>query len=57
MKNTLIKKHKNLAIYKADKPTFGGFYIVADHSHKLAINGLCLDAASDLFKQLKTLSK
>jgi hypothetical protein len=57
MENTLIKKHKNLAIYKADKSTFGGFYIVADHSQKLAKNDLCLDAAINLFNQLKNITR
>jgi hypothetical protein len=48
---------KIIAIYKADKPTFGGFYIVADNSKKLAKNDLCLDAAINLFNQLKNITR
>lgn len=54
MKDTkkLIIKDKGYAIYKSSKPVLGGYYVVCDLKKRKAKNGLSLDSAYDLFKQL-----
>ena len=50
-----IKTHGlNLSVVKLDKPVFGGQYAVINGDRMK--DGLCLDAAIDLFNTLKKLS-
>lgn len=48
----LIKQAGRFAIYRSDKPHFGGHYVVVDHEIEGAKRGLCLDAAHDIFRKL-----
>jgi hypothetical protein len=50
-------KYYNLVIYKHSEPIWGGFYSVTmltKHNTEVrAKNGLCLDAAIDIYNQTK----
>jgi len=45
----VVRAFKTLELIKFSQPICGGFYGVRDNKSKTAKNGLCLDAAMELF--------
>lgn len=57
MKYSILKSYKYIDLIKLDEPILGGLYGIVNNKDKKAKTGLTMDAAFDLFVDIKMYAK